>query len=444
MFRLMKIGTIDKQYLGEFGIDIYKDMISGGLIAENINKINFAGEFIQSIIKENDTVKIIIGKPIGGSHFNSSDGEFSSKVILENETLPMIMPDARGSFDEDIIKMYGKSGSFIYDNEVSYPLTWNDKDKFIVKSGIKKITDIEDENFYITFKTENPISLSSKKTYFIIKVFNANNETILECTTSEIDNNYESIAIARVNNRDVRLKLTEFTEQANNTYSVKPEFTINIGNLLGCNGGGFSVEIIHVNDLVNYTYKSDDLFLNTGLDISADDIEYRITSFDVDGYTYCSGLKYLKRGQLEVVVENIDHLNKYAIVDTPIKFESDLTDEYTFNPTDITNRISTSASNTFNLAVNNNNAIWGTIQNINIQKLNNAINNDIKLNVSISNAFSTITKECILNNLLVITNNICSNTGECHHKDINSNDQIEYFVDESKREDNNFSESLRR
>ena len=59
-----------------------------------IDTLNFVGDNV--LIKKYDEHKaaIIIGKPVGGSHFNNEDGDTDGRVFLANhELIDMVIPD---------------------------------------------------------------------------------------------------------------------------------------------------------------------------------------------------------------------------------------------------------------------------------------------------------------------------------------------------------------
>jgi hypothetical protein len=50
---------------------------------------------------------VLIGKPIGGSHFNTTDGDTNGLVIFDQELTDMIVPDMTFANDPVYRAIYG-------------------------------------------------------------------------------------------------------------------------------------------------------------------------------------------------------------------------------------------------------------------------------------------------------------------------------------------------
>ena len=201
-------------------------------------------------------------------------------------------------------------------------------------------------DLYITFTTKNPINFANNKdTYFIINIYYHNKDIIVSAQSQVITGDNENVPLAG-NNRQIIMKIRNFTSSitfGNISYVATPIFIFNIGAILGSHGGRFSIEIIHKNDLLTHTYKSDDMFLNAGQNPTVNtpyiqlveqlpnDENYKVS------YKWCSGLKYIKSGKLNYSLHDINYLNYAAATDKKILLSSDLISSYEYVESDLRN-----------------------------------------------------------------------------------------------------------
>lgn len=269
----------------ERGIDIYTE---GKLVDNYIDEIDLSGEYVQVRINEDGRVGIYIGRPVGSSHFNSTNSVTDGTVVHDITLIDMIVPSVAGISNHNIRNMYGdwEPGKVVKGFNANPDLN----EKYETKCHNKC-----DYSQFITFTTKESINLNSLNTFFIINVYNGFGTKIVSVKTQDIIGNSESLALIG-NNKHVYVQIEDFTEYKKDAaYSIKPTFIIDIGSILEVYGGRFSVEIIHINDLLELTYNSGEIFFNRGK-------LPRITSFeayalikDIEHSTeFCSGLRYIK------------------------------------------------------------------------------------------------------------------------------------------------------
>ena len=274
-----------------------------------------------------------------------------------------------------------------------------------------------DEEQIIRFTTNDVININSLNTYFIVNVYDGFEKRV-SVRSSEITKNTQNLPLVGTNT-EVVIKIEKFQIHEDGlAYSIKPTFEINIGEILGIYGGRFSVEIIHVNDLLNFTYKSEDMFFNRGIlpkvgNVSATAVVKNIN--DQYSTMFCSGLRYIKpdRGYIRYLLTDIDNLNKNAATAVKVSLDSVLLDKpYEY-------KLDNSEFHPYINHYDADNQIWSIFRPI--ANGLSSINNNIPISGKVYNAFgSTEFKTSI--NLLLYT-----------PKEEDSANLIETFNDESRR-----------
>jgi hypothetical protein len=79
----------------ERGIDIYTE---GKLVDNYIDEIDLSGEYVQVRLNEDGRVGIYIGRPVGSSHFNSTNSVTDGTVVHDITLIDMIVPSVCRNF----------------------------------------------------------------------------------------------------------------------------------------------------------------------------------------------------------------------------------------------------------------------------------------------------------------------------------------------------------
>lgn len=187
-----------------------------------------------------------------------------------------------------------------------------------------------DGSHFITFKTLDKINVNSLNTYFIINVYDGFLDKYCSITTKEITGNSDNLPSVGTN-KNILIKIEDFEKHESGLgYSIKPTFIFDIGEILPYFGGRFSIEIIHVNDLLNFTYKSEDLFFNRGEIPHFSGVNSHVIISDLErDTTFCSGLRYIKPnfGAIRYILTGVEALNHNAATAVKVTMESPLLNE---------------------------------------------------------------------------------------------------------------------
>lgn len=200
-------------------------------------------------------------------------------------------------------------------------------------------------------------------------------------------------------NKDILVKIENFTEyntDSGTSYSMKPTFIFDIGEILHFYGGRFSVEIIHINDSLTLSYRSEDMFFNRGVLPAFDSEDFNV-DFNIpanNSSAYCSGLRYLLSNcTIDVTYEitGINNLNRNMATFKKVTLNSPLLEEpYEFSNDDLKNY-------TFEFDVDN--VDWAITRSLCFNSLT-SLDTNIPISGTINNAFGSTEFHKTINILL--------------------------------------------
>ena len=306
-------GTLDIEYLfpellKEFnentGITITKN---GVKLSSEVKTLNFTGNFVYFDLDENGNLTIDIRAPKQEvSRFNSVDGVTDSLIKIKNEIISgMIIPDTSALTANPI---YGdwEAGS------IHKGINWNGDDGYDP----------------LEFYTNENIFTSDLESFFEVFIYNGYGEVVASFKTKSVTGNTRSedglTSISTGYNYHIKIKIKDFKEE-NNGYSFKPIFDINLIGIFGKSGSRFHVKIIHHDGQYINQYVSEDYLYNVGqvpqlTNYYYDVVTNNLTAGENFVSTWCSGLKYIIKGNVTFNVQEIRYLNKLAATKNKVTY----------------------------------------------------------------------------------------------------------------------------
>jgi hypothetical protein len=382
----------------ETGINIlYED----NLIAEGIKTINFRGNYVNVYLDENQNLVLNIDKQSSFVPNFNEENEFSSALV---------------KIDTPIT-----SGLIIPNANTNSKINFGDWE-----SGSEQIGFNYHINNILYLTTLGPVYARTKETYFEIHIDVPSNnssgynyESFESFYSKKITSNSINLLSQSLNTSDsINIEILEFTESSNG-YSFIPKFKIDLSKIFTDNSSRFRIRILHKENInsQNITteglYVSPDFLYNRGSypEIS----ETNWLCFNPNNVVkYCSGIEYLKSGEIRIKLNQIHNLNTDASTKTKFKFNN--IDEY-FVMND-----SSMKSDNYSLKIDNISDWYGDIQ--------------VKPNILNINEIQGVVYPCNglgIGDEKIINLNILIDSTENPNK---SNNLTEYFSDESYRQMN--------
>ena len=289
------------------GLTITRNGIS---FANNIKSINFAGNYVFLDIDENGNLIVDIRPPKQeASRFNEIDGVTDSILRIRNEILSgAIIPDDSSYGDHSMFGDWEPGSIHEYFN-------WN--------------RSLTSDNLVLS--TNEGVFASDQNSYFEIAVFDAYGTVIATYTTKSIAGNKSSVpAQSSGSSMYVTVNISNFKEESNG-FTFIPEFKFNLVGIFGSVGGRFHIKIIHHDGIFHNSYISKDYLYNIGkVPVIGNHTFQLISDSSLSGKSkvlYCSGIKYLSDGKVNLVLNNISNLNNLAAVADKIKYEFELANQ---------------------------------------------------------------------------------------------------------------------
>ena len=292
-------------------ISIKKD---GYTIAENVRSLNFQGMLVRVFRDGEGNVTISVDKDEDTvPRFNEVTTLGNGSVIITSDlNHEMIIPDASDEF----------IGASPYGD-------WQPGE---VHTGINHLPDDPSNILNIELTTKEPIKASTLSSQFAVTVLDADGNEASHYLSVPITSGLsENDRLPGINesyhpNTSIRVFIKDFKEEKVG-WSFVPYFEINLATIFlreRYPSTRFKIKIDHIDDSVTYSYVSDDMFYNMGdFPVIAGNVSFSInTNANSSGfinpeYMWCSGIKYLTKGQIIVSIGPVKNLNYAAAA--PVK-----------------------------------------------------------------------------------------------------------------------------
>ena len=244
----------------------------GIIIATGVSKLNFIGTDVTASNEGGGRVNIYIPTPQYVSNFNGTNGTTTATVPNINTTTRRVSaPTAEGN-------------------------------PFSIGSWTGGTNHNTIRNTSISYSPADVFSLTTNTTTFDLTIYSADGATILATrTTAPITGNSDTT----VNN--IRFQVTNWATDIDR-FKADVIVTFNISSIIPA-GGRFSIEIVHHDDLGDYTKVQNDVFYDPDT-VTATVAGVSIAENTVSSSKFLSGIQYYDIGDtFDIEISDIDNIN---------------------------------------------------------------------------------------------------------------------------------------